>query len=135
MTAAIPGTRVHREITIGIYRHIPGTYHTSGIYRYWGMSRREAVSKVLEWGGNHIRNECFGPAELGSARAQIPPIAHVRARAPSTRSHAKCAREPPFRARLVRLRVIVRGERARGETHRQHRRTDAMAASSAHLVA
>ena len=79
--------------------------------------------------------ECFGLEEFGSARTQTLPLARVRVRAPRTRSSAKCAREPPFRARLVRLRVIVRRERARGGTRRQRRRMDAVAASSAHLVA
>ena len=43
----------YMKIIIGVYRHIPGTYHTSGIYGYLGMSRREAVCKVLERGEDH----------------------------------------------------------------------------------
>ena len=38
----------YRKIILGIYRYIPAMYHTSGIYRYLGVSFREAVRKVLK---------------------------------------------------------------------------------------
>ena len=123
------------SVVVRLFIYTPGTYNTCGIYRYLGMSRRAAVCKVLERGGNHIHNECFGPDEFGAARAQTPPPAHVRARVPHMRGHTKCAREPSFWARLVRLSMIVRRERARGKMRRQRRRTGAVTACSAHLVA
>ena len=128
----------YRKIIIGICRYIPGTYHTSGIYFNTPIFGHESSRCSVQGAGkgeDHVHYLCFDHEEFGSTRAQTLPLAHVRARAPRMQSRAKCAREPPFRARLVRLRVIVRKERARGETHRQRHRTDTMTASSAHVAA
>ena len=56
---------------------------------------------------------------MGRLVRQITPVRIVRARAPRTRSHAKCAHERTFRARFVRLHVIMRPERARGNARRE----------------
>ena len=38
----------HRKIILGICRHTPGTYHTSRIYQYLRVARRETVRNVLD---------------------------------------------------------------------------------------